>query len=77
MWTLRQEETSSWLLTDSAASWGGTPSDRGWRYLQQSLKRYDGAETDYRYTKASLETILTVERSVSPPSWLTEILQVR
>ncbi|KAF8204833.1 nucleoporin Nup120/160-domain-containing protein [Pholiota molesta] len=53
-----QEDTSGWLLTDNAASWQGTPSDRGWRYLQQSLKRYDSAENDYRYAKASLERFL-------------------
>lgn len=73
----RQEDTSGWLLTDNAASWQGTPSDRGWRYLQQSLKRYDSAENDYRYAKASLETILSVGRSLSSPPWLIDILEVR
>ncbi|KAF8974708.1 nucleoporin Nup120/160-domain-containing protein [Flammula alnicola] len=70
-----QEDTSGWLLTDNAASWQGTPSDRGWRFLQQSLKRHDSAENDYRYAKASLETILSVGRSLSSPPWLIDILE--
>ncbi|KDR83495.1 hypothetical protein GALMADRAFT_55353 [Galerina marginata CBS 339.88] len=70
-----QEDNSGWLLTDNASSWQGIPSDRGWRYLQQSLKRYDNAENDYRYTKASFETILTVGKSSSAPPWLIDILE--
>src|SRR6266567_3494772 len=72
----RQEDTSGWLLTDSATSWQGTPSDRGWRYLQESLKRHDSADNDYRYAKASLETILSLGRSLSSPLWLIDILEV-
>ena len=71
----RLEDTSGWLLTDSASSWQGTPSDRGWRYLQQALKRHDGVETDYRYAKASLETILSAD-SLAPPPWLIDTLEV-
>ncbi|KAF9481999.1 hypothetical protein BDN70DRAFT_875624 [Pholiota conissans] len=70
-----QEDTSGWLLTDNAASWQGTPSDRGWRYLQQSLKRYDSAENDYCYAKASLETLLSVGNTLSSPPWLIGILE--
>ncbi|KAF9569446.1 hypothetical protein CPC08DRAFT_678255 [Agrocybe pediades] len=69
-----QEDTSGWLLTDNAASWQGNPSDRGWRYLQQSLKRYDGPDTDNRYAKAAFETILSLGRSSLTPPWLVEIL---
>ncbi|KAF9535022.1 nucleoporin Nup120/160-domain-containing protein [Crepidotus variabilis] len=69
-----EEDTSGWLLTDNASSWQGTPSDRGWRYLQRSLKRYDGQDSDYRYAKASLESILSIGRSLSPPPWLIDIL---
>jgi len=68
------EDTSGWLLTDNGSSWQGTPSDRGWRYLQQALKRHDGVETDHRYAKASLETILSAE-SLAPPPWLIDILE--
>jgi nuclear pore complex protein Nup160 len=71
----RLEDTSGWLLTDSASSWQGTPSDRGWRYLQQALKRHDGVETDHRYAKASLETILSAD-SLAPPPWLIDTLEV-
>ena len=71
----RLEDTSGWLLTDNGSSWQGTPSDRGWRYLQQALKRHDGGETDHRYAKASLETILSAE-SLAPPPWLIDILEV-
>lgn len=75
--TLRRlEDTSGWLLTDNAASWQGTPSDRGWRYLQQSLKRYDGQSNNYQYAKACLDTILNASRSLSPPLWLIDILEV-
>jgi len=71
-----QEDTFDWLLTDQASSWPGTPVDRGWRYLRQSLQRHDNADTDYKYTKAALETMLSADRS-SPPPWVTQILQVR
>jgi len=72
----RQEDMSGWLLTDNAASWQGTPSDRGWRYLHLALKRYDNQSNDFRYAKASLETILSAGRSLSPPLWLIDILEV-
>ena len=71
----RLEDTSGWLLTDSASSWQGSPSDRGWRYLQQALKRHDGVETDHRYAKASLETMLSAD-SLAPPPWLIDTLEV-
>lgn len=67
---------SGWLLTDNAASWQGAPSDRGWRYLHQALKRYDNQSNDFRYAKASLETILSAGRSLSPPLWLIDIIEV-
>ncbi|CAA7259487.1 unnamed protein product [Cyclocybe aegerita] len=70
-----QEDTSGWLLTDNASSWQGTPSDRGWRYLQESLKRYDGPDNDYQYAKASLETILSAGRSSLSPPWLIDVLE--
>ncbi|TFK43307.1 nucleoporin Nup120/160-domain-containing protein [Crucibulum laeve] len=70
-----QEDTSDWLLTDKVSSWPGTPADRGWRYLRQSLERQDSAETDYRYSKATLETILSFSRASSPPPWLINILE--
>ena len=71
----RLEDTTGWLLTDSASSWQGTPSDRGWRYLQQALKRHDNIETDHRYSKASLEAMLNAD-SLAPPPWLIETLEV-
>ncbi|KAG5654657.1 hypothetical protein H0H81_009905 [Sphagnurus paluster] len=74
--TVIQEDTSGWLLTDKVSSWTGTPADRGWRYLRQSLKQHDDAETDYKYTKATLETILGADSSSSPPPWLIHILEV-
>jgi len=72
----RQEDTSDWLLTDNVSSWSGTPADRGWRYLRQSLERHDSTETDYKYTKATLKTILGFDRSSSPPPWLIHSLEV-
>jgi len=71
--TVIQEDTSDWLLTDKVSSWPGTPADRGWRYLRHSLQQHDNAETDYKYTKAILETILG--SNSSPPPWLIHILE--
>ncbi|KAF8076014.1 nucleoporin Nup120/160-domain-containing protein [Lyophyllum atratum] len=73
--TVFQEDTSDWLLTDKVSSWPGTPADRGWRYLRHSLQRHDGADTDYKYTKATLETILGSDSSSSPPPWLIHMLE--
>ncbi|KAG6861191.1 hypothetical protein C0995_002818 [Termitomyces sp. Mi166 len=70
-----QEDTSDWLLNDDLASWSGTPIERGWRYLRQSLQQYDNAETNYKYAKATLETILGADRTSSPPPWLINILE--
>lgn len=71
-----QEDTSDWLLTDNVASWPGSPADRGWRYLKVALERYDGPETDHRYSKAALEAVLAHDRSSFPPPWLVHILEV-
>ncbi|GBE77402.1 hypothetical protein SCP_0102750 [Sparassis crispa] len=70
------EDTSDWLLTDKVTSWPGTAADRGWRYLRESLERHDGPDTDYRYTKVTLETILELDRTSPPPQWLTQSLEV-
>ncbi|KAF5357582.1 hypothetical protein D9758_007452 [Tetrapyrgos nigripes] len=72
--TVIQEDTSDWLLTDKVSSWPGSPADRGWRYLRQSLKRHDSAETDYKYTKIALETVLSYQNS-PPPPWLLQTLE--
>ncbi|RXW24637.1 hypothetical protein EST38_g1210 [Candolleomyces aberdarensis] len=66
---------SDWLLTDSSITWSGSTADRAWRFLRQSLERHDGAETDHRYTKACLETIISLDRSSPPPPWLLQIIQ--
>ncbi|CCM04030.1 uncharacterized protein FIBRA_06187 [Fibroporia radiculosa] len=71
------EDTSDWLLTDKVSSWPGTPVNRGWRYLRQSLERHDGAETDYKYSKIALETILGFDRSSPPPPWLIQSLEAQ
>ncbi len=65
-----------WLLTDKVTSWAGTPSDRGWRYLRQSLERHDSPDTDLRYSKVVFETIIGLERSSTPPPWLIHRLEV-
>ena len=72
----RESDTSDWLLTDRVSSWPGTPADRGWRYLRQSLERHDGPDTDLKYTKTSLETILSYDRLTPPPPWLIQVLEV-
>ncbi|OBZ71774.1 hypothetical protein A0H81_08206 [Grifola frondosa] len=71
------EDTSDWLLTDKVSSWPGTPADRGWRYLRQSLERHDGPETDYRYTKVTFETTLAWDRTSPPPPWLIHTLEAQ
>ncbi|KAI6004184.1 nucleoporin Nup120/160-domain-containing protein [Pisolithus albus] len=73
--TIFLEDASDWLLTDNAASWPGSPADRGWRYLKLALERHDGPETDYRYSKATLEAIFAHDRSFSPPPWLVRVLE--
>ncbi|KAI0637706.1 nucleoporin Nup120/160-domain-containing protein [Trametes polyzona] len=69
------EDTSDWLLTDKISSWPGTPAEKGWRYLRQSLERHDGPQTDYRYTKVALETIMAFDRTSPPPPWLIHTLE--
>jgi nuclear pore complex protein Nup160 len=72
----RSEDTTDWLLTDNVTSWAGTPSDRGWRYLRQSLERHDGSDTDLRYSKVVFETITGLESAATPPPWLITRLEV-
>lgn len=71
------EDTSDWLLTDKVSSWPGTPADRGWRYLRQALERHDGPETDFKYSKVTLETILEYDRASPPPPWLVHTLETQ
>ncbi|KAH8105506.1 nucleoporin Nup120/160-domain-containing protein [Cristinia sonorae] len=68
------EETSDWLLTDKVSSWAGSTPDRAWRYLRQSLEQYDGPQSEYAYSKITLETVLAFERSSPTPPWLVQIL---
>ncbi|KAJ3566967.1 hypothetical protein NP233_g6671 [Leucocoprinus birnbaumii] len=71
-----QEEGADWLLTDQVSSWSRSPAERGWNYLQQSLERHDSAKTEYRYSKAVLETILTHDKGSTAPPWLIQTLEV-
>ncbi|KAM5532722.1 hypothetical protein V8D89_013614 [Ganoderma adspersum] len=73
--SVMSEDTSDWLLTDKVSSWPGTAAERGWRYLRQSLERHDGPQTDYRYTKVALETIMSFDRTSPPPPWLIHTLE--
>jgi nuclear pore complex protein Nup160 len=74
---LSDEDSSDWLLTDKVSSWPGTIPDRAWRYLRQALERNDGLQSSFSYSKVTLETILSFERSSSPPPWLITVLEVR
>lgn len=67
---------ADWLLTDKVVSWSRTPAERGWNYLQQSLERHDSLQTDYRYSKTVLDTILTHEKGTAIPPWLVRTLEV-
>src|SRR6185369_11151571 len=71
----RLQDGSDWLLTDKVSSWQGTPADRSWRFLRQSLQQYDNVDTDYKYSKIALETIMSVDKSLPPP-WLIRRLEV-
>jgi hypothetical protein len=73
---LSQEDGADWLLTDKVSSWTRTPAERGWTYLQQSLERHDSAQTDYRYSKAVLETILAHDKGSTTPPWLIQTMEV-
>ena len=68
---------SDWLLTDKVASWPGTSAERGWRYLRQSLERYDSGKSEYKYTKAVLDTLLLHDMHKSIPTWILQRIQVR
>lgn len=68
--------SSDWLLTDKVSSWPGSAAERGWRYLRQSLERQDDQETDYKYSKAVLETLLAHDMTASLPPWLIQKLEV-
>lgn len=72
--SLSLEDHSEWLLTDKVSSWSGTPAEKGWRYLRHSLECHDRAETDYRYSKIVLETIMQHQKS-PPPPWLVSFLE--
>ncbi|KAL5508105.1 hypothetical protein ACEPAH_5723 [Sanghuangporus vaninii] len=71
---LIEAASSDWLLTDKVSSWSGTPTERAWRYLRQCLGRYDSVETDFRYSKAVLETLLSNDQS-PPPPWLLQTIE--
>ncbi|KAG8969377.1 hypothetical protein FRB90_010750, partial [Tulasnella sp. 427] len=64
------EDTAPWLGTTRVQSWGGTLGQRAWKYLEESLRRNDGPETDYEYHKTVLKTILEEDRSFRLPTWL-------
>ncbi|KAJ8523440.1 hypothetical protein ONZ45_g87 [Pleurotus djamor] len=70
-----QEDTTDWLLTDHVSSWTGSPAERGWRHLRQSLERHDSADTDFKYSKVVLETVLSYDKASSAPPWLIRSLE--
>lgn len=72
----RLEVAADWLLTDKVSSWPGKPAERGWRYLRQSLKQYDTVVTDFKYSQAAFETLLSHDSSSPPPTWLAQLLEV-
>ncbi len=72
----RLDVAADWLLTDKVSSWPGRPAERGWRYLRQALEQYDTAETDFKYSKAVFETLLSHVSLSPPPTWLTQTLEV-
>ena len=66
-----------WLLTDKVFCSPGTAAERGWRCLRRSVERHDGPQTDYRYTKVALETIMSFDRTSTPPPWLIHEYLIR
>lgn len=63
-------------MTDRAQSWGGSLAQRAWRYLQESLERYDTADNDFQYRKVVLSKILDEDRSSRLPNWLMQFFEV-
>ncbi|KAF8900015.1 nucleoporin Nup120/160-domain-containing protein [Mucidula mucida] len=63
------------LYVARGSSWSGTMADKAWRYLRQSLAFHDGPETDYRYSRTVLETIMQHQKA-PPPPWLISVLEV-
>lgn len=73
---LRQEDSFPWLFEGKASAWPGSLAERGWKYLRQALDLHDSAETDYKYTKAAIETILEQDRKRPLPPWIVCALDV-
>ncbi|KAG8956665.1 hypothetical protein FRC04_000143 [Tulasnella sp. 424] len=69
------EDAAPWLATTRVQSWGGTLGQRAWKYLQESLERNDGPETDYEYHKTVLKAILEEDRSARLPAWLVQFFE--
>ncbi|KAL1744628.1 nucleoporin Nup120/160-domain-containing protein [Schizophyllum fasciatum] len=66
-------DAADWLLTDAISSWAGAPAEKGWRFLRDALARHDGRSTDWRYTKAVYETLMSL--GALPPPWLVQVLE--
>jgi nuclear pore complex protein Nup160 len=65
-----QEDTFPWLFEGKASAWSGSLAERGWKYLRQALDLHDSTETDYKYTKAAIESILEHDRKRPLPPWI-------
>ncbi|KIY45981.1 hypothetical protein FISHEDRAFT_76214 [Fistulina hepatica ATCC 64428] len=68
-------ETADWLLTDVVSSWPGSPAEKAWRYLRQTLERNDSAETDFKYTQVVMEALLSMGGASATPPWLIRSLE--
>ncbi len=72
----RTEDLALWLLRGPTQSWGGTVSQRAWRYLQQCLENNDTKTSDYEYHKVALKKILDEDRTTRLPLWLIQFFEV-
>ncbi|KZT55332.1 hypothetical protein CALCODRAFT_484882 [Calocera cornea HHB12733] len=70
-------DVAPWLeaASERTAYWDGTVSEKAWRYLRESLNRYDQAGTGYRYHKDVLEAILNYNRHNRIPNWLSKFFE--
>ncbi|KAG8960780.1 hypothetical protein FRC03_006142 [Tulasnella sp. 419] len=67
------DDVAPWLISDRVQSWEGTPAQRGWRYLQESLERND--TPDFVYRKVALKKMLDEDRFARLPVWLVQFFE--
>ncbi|KZP00045.1 hypothetical protein CALVIDRAFT_320407 [Calocera viscosa TUFC12733] len=70
-------DVAPWLesASERVGYWDGTVAEKAWRYLRESLDRYDLPGTGYRYRKDVLAAILNYNRHNRIPNWLSKLFE--